>query len=190
VPAVAGGGVERREPHRSPSLAGPSLRRPTILLFDTWQGIRAALDRMDGEKREPDPWESHFVAMAIISPDNGQEDVRAIEMAELPISDRMDAHEEMTELDRAIQKAELRAAFLTLRVPGGHPGWTDRPMRPLPSEASHSQTAGQACTTRRGSGSRGSRVPAAGSGVLQDEMTRRGQIVFATATRLHSSIDR
>ncbi len=91
-------------------------------VLDTWQGIRAALDRMDEEKREPDPWESHFVAMAIISLNNGQEDVRAIEMAELPISERKDAHEVMTELDRALQKAELRAAFLSLRVPGGHPG--------------------------------------------------------------------
>jgi hypothetical protein len=43
---------------------------------------------MEGEKREPDPWESHFVAMTVNSLGNGQEDGRAIEMAELPISDR------------------------------------------------------------------------------------------------------
>jgi hypothetical protein len=90
--------------------------------FDTWKGIRSTLDRLDSDKREPDPWESHFVAEAIVSLAHGQGNMKAIEMADLPISDRIVTHLKMTELDRAVQMADLRAAFLTLPVPGGHPG--------------------------------------------------------------------
>lgn len=86
----------------------------------TWQGIEAILHRLTDENSEPDPWLSFFVAHAIQSVGRGEPNVRALEMAVLPPAER---HAQEMDLVAAAKmtRADLRAAFESLPVPGGRP---------------------------------------------------------------------
>lgn len=89
--------------------------------LETWQGIRDVLDVLEAQHREPDPWESHFVAEAIVSLGHGHAATEAIDAARCPLESRRRAKDVVGELNRAITKADLLAAFHNLVVPGGHP---------------------------------------------------------------------
>lgn len=86
----------------------------------TWRGIEAILHRLTEEQSEPDPWMSFFVAQAIQSVGQGEPNLDALEMAELPVDERH-AHEVDLTAAAKLSRADLRAAFETLPVPGGHP---------------------------------------------------------------------
>lgn len=86
----------------------------------TWQGIEAILHRLTDEQSEPDPWVSFFVTRAIQSVGRGEPNLRALEMAAVPPADRH-AHEVDLAATSALTRADLRAAFETVPVPGGHP---------------------------------------------------------------------
>lgn len=90
----------------------------------TWRNIRSFLDRLDRDEREPDPWEVHFAIEAIASLSLGEGNPRFIDAAGLPASRRVPEHEQpiVNESDHKVTKADLRAAFRALPVPGGHPG--------------------------------------------------------------------
>ena len=87
----------------------------------TWQGIRDLLDLLEVQHREPDPWESHYVAEAIDSLEHGYADPGALAAAHCSIAARHEVAALVSEADWATSKADLRAAFGNLRVPGGHP---------------------------------------------------------------------
>jgi hypothetical protein len=88
-----------------------------------WQGIKTFLDALDRDQREPDPWEAHFMAEAITMLAQGEGEPIFIDAAELSIAWRIHAHDQKvtTDGDAKLTKADLRAAFLSLPVPGGHP---------------------------------------------------------------------
>jgi hypothetical protein len=91
--------------------------------FYTWRSIRAFLDRLDDAGREPDPWEAHFMTEALDSLRRSDGDPALVEVALLPVGQRLSHHDEAvtSEADDIITKSDLRAAFLALPVPGGHP---------------------------------------------------------------------
>lgn len=86
----------------------------------TWRGIETILYPLVKENREPDPWVAYYVALAIDSVAHGQPNPKAIEMAELPLTERVLYHQPLDEAE-CLTTAKLRAAFETLPVPGGHP---------------------------------------------------------------------
>ncbi len=89
----------------------------------TWRGIRAFLDRLDGANRDPDPWEAHFVSEALESLRRSDGDPALVEVALLPVGQRVRHHDDVITgaADAIVTKADLRIAFLALRVPGGRP---------------------------------------------------------------------
>lgn len=91
--------------------------------FYTWRSIRAFLDRLDDVGREPDPWEAHFMIEALDSLRKSDGDPTLVEAALLPVGQRVSHHDDAVtgEADEIVTKADLRAAFLALPVPGGHP---------------------------------------------------------------------
>ena len=88
--------------------------------LQTWQGIKGILHRMTEEQRETDPWVSFFLAQAIYSVGKGEPNLSAIEMAQLPATERH-AHDFALSAAAKVTTAELRAAFESLPVPGGRP---------------------------------------------------------------------
>lgn len=89
----------------------------------TWRGIRTFLDRLDGDDREPDPWEVHFMIEALGSLLHSDGDPALVEAAMLPVGQRARNHDGAvtSDMDEVVTKADLRAAFLAVPVPGGHP---------------------------------------------------------------------
>ena len=88
--------------------------------LDTWQGIEAILHRLADERSEPDPWVSFFLAQAIQSVGRGEANLRAVDLAKLPATERH-AHDVDLGSSAALKRDDLQAAFDTLPVPGGRP---------------------------------------------------------------------
>ena len=86
----------------------------------TWQGIEGILHRLSAEQSQPDPWVSFFLAQAIQSVGKGEPNLSAIEMSEVPATERH-AHDVDLSAAGELTAADLRAAFETLPVPGGRP---------------------------------------------------------------------